>query len=170
MAILVKAYRPPSRGGVPLKSWKDDAACKDLPEYLFELSDEDWVTDDDQQKLIARGLKVCASCPVMKSCRVNSSPLDRYWTTRGGQPPEGLFPDSKRPKPDLPKNGSGGGGVKADSEKSPLKEKCKRGHNNWKMRADGRSRRCVTCEKEREANRPKRKQPPRNRHPKGGTI
>lgn len=167
VAVQVKAYRPTSWWGVPTEDWRDDAACDGLPSELFELGDQDDITEDEQHEVIAQGLKICATCPVRQACGVNSSELDRYWTTRGGQPPEGLFPDSLRPRPSQPKTGGLGGGERRGTKKHST---CRNGHRDWKIRADGRGRYCNTCRREQDSKRDRSKRAPRNRHPKGGTI
>lgn len=151
----VPLYRPPSRGAVPYEQWQDDAACQGQDTELFEielpygqLSEE---AREDQEELISWGLAICTGCPVRASCLANSSELDRYWTTRGGQPPEGLFPDSKMPAYPLKQYrfgfASGAGKVKE------LAKTCKRDHENWGTRkADGK-RFCITCKSDAEKRR-----------------
>lgn len=136
--------RPPSRVAIAYEEWRDDASCYELPTELFELGDPDEITDDDQQDLIAQGLKVCAGCPVRAACRANSSELDRYWTTRGGQPPEGLFPEAKEPKYAVPR--AANGFKPGQGPKRAPKKYCKRGHDDWFTRPDGK-RRCQSCRK-----------------------
>lgn len=138
----VPLYRPLGGGGVPYEQWTDDALCNGADYRLFELQDFDEVERGEQEVLIAEGLKICAACPVRQACKSNSNEHDRHWTTRGGQPPEGLFQDSKAPKYQPAANGRNWSG---DRKVTP-KEKCKRGHNNWAVRADGK-RRCVDCRK-----------------------
>jgi hypothetical protein len=147
----VPLYRPTSRWAVPYEEWRDDAACDGLPTELFELGDVDLITGEDQHELIAQGLRICNDCPVKKSCLVNSNEQDRYWTTRGGQPPEGLFPDSVRPEP-----GSSPASQKGGWRPRPLKKKCKRDHEDWAFRADGK-RYCATCKKAGDAGAWKRR-------------
>ena len=150
----VAVYRPPSRGAVPYKSWKDDASCQSLPAEWFELDDQmmDRLGEapEEQHLLISKGLKVCNTCPVKKQCLSSASKDDKKYTTRGGQPPEGLF---MYPNRDMAKR------FKRDKE-------CKQGHDEWSTRKDGIVY-CVPCKREsdrrREKNRPPRK---RNRHPK----
>ena len=139
MAIQVKAYRPPVGSGVPYENWKDEAACDGKPTYFFELSDELNIVSNAQQELIARGLKICTSCPVKAACLADSSPSDRHWTTRGGQPPEGLFPYTTMPP--LKGEKLARRGFKSTRK---VKSKCKRGHENWQIRKDG-NRRCLDC-------------------------
>jgi hypothetical protein len=98
--------------------------------------------DEDQQELIARGLKICSRCPVRKPCGASASGMDKYWTTRGGQPPEGLFPDSKRPAPGNVTTVAGRG-----SGSHKPKERCKRDHDDWYYDNVG-FRRCATCRRE----------------------
>lgn len=136
--------RPPSRVAIAYEEWRDDASCYELPTELFELGDPDEITDDDQQDLIAQGLKVCAGCPVRAACLNNSSELDRYWTTRGGQPPEGLFPEVKRPNYVAPR--AANGFKPGEGPKRVPKKYCKRGHDDWQTRPDGK-RRCQSCRK-----------------------
>lgn len=166
MVVRVKAYRPTSWWGVPTRNWKEDALCVDLPAELFELGDQEEITPDDQAEIIAQGLKVCAACPVRQACRDFSSEQDRYWTTRGGQPPEGLFPDSKMPEPERPNTGSTSGGKRSGKKKQ---ERCHKGHKDWKIRPDGK-RFCYTCKVALDANRDRSERPSRNRRPKGGTL
>lgn len=136
-----KAYRPSMhKWAVPYREWKDEAACRGLPTELFELGDE--FRSDDQHELIAQGLKVCTGCPVRAACKTSSNEEDRYWTIRGGQPPEGLFEDLEVPKIKLyfmPRGyRSGKGPVRKP------KEKCNYGHIDWVIDGTGR-RRCNTC-------------------------
>lgn len=172
MASTTYIYRAPLKGArIEYEQWRDEASCNGLPTHLFELSDSEEVTREYQELLISKGLRVCAACPVRQACKDNSNALDRYWTTRGGQPPEGLFPDSQRPKPELPNAGTGAGGVKDPSKLPKPKEKCHKGHNNWALRADARSRRCKDCERERGRERERTRAPrKRNRNPKADTI
>jgi hypothetical protein len=150
---LVPLYRPPSRGAVPYKTWQDDAACQGQDAELFEIElpvrQLSKTQREDQEELISWGLAICAGCPVRASCLTNSSDLDRYWTTRGGQPPEGLFHDSKMPDCEL-KRYAHGSASEAGREvrKRKLKTQCKRGHEDWGVRkADGK-RFCITCKRD----------------------
>lgn len=146
----VRLYRPPSKGAVPYSDWKDEALCDGMDPDLFELGDPDEVSQEDQEELIAWGLQVCAGCPVRAACRNSSSELDRYWTTRGGQPPEGLFQDSVEP-PYLMKRYVNGFEAGMGPKRKPQK-KCKNGHEDWVTRRDGK-RRCLTCYKAAERKR-----------------
>lgn len=141
--------RPPLRVAIAYEEWRDEASCYELPSEMFELGDPELITDDDQWDLIAQGLKICASCPVRAACRNNSSELDRYWTTRGGQPPEGLFTKAKRVK-----------------IQEPLKRgrKCRRNHDSWRARKNGTFI-CVDCRTLRERDRGKRLAPPSESSP-----
>lgn len=139
----VKLYRPPLRSVVPYEDWKDDAACDGLPSYLFELVDE--LPPEGQHEAIAKGLKICTDCPVRQSCGNSATDLDRYWTTRGGQPPEGLFSDSNEPVY-LP-TPARFGFAKGEGPKREPKKTCKRGHNNWSATDKRGKRRCLTCRK-----------------------
>lgn len=148
MAGIPGLLRPNLGRLIANETWQDEALCRDLPPYLFELQDFDDVKRGEQEKVIAMGLKVCSGCPVRAACKGNSSELDRYWTTRGGQPPEGLFLDSKKPAYTLPRQANGfapGKGVHR-----ALKDKCKRGHSEWITRKDGK-RRCRPCQQEMSA-------------------
>lgn len=152
----VAMLRPPLGAAVPYEEWRDDALCQSLPAEWFELSDQlmDGVGEapEEQHQLISNGLKVCNSCPVKRSCLVNSNEDDRKWTTRGGQPPEGLFPVT-------------GGGSHGKPVQTFTRDKvCGRGHNRWAKRSSGKVY-CATCKQINEANRVR---PPRrrNRHPK----
>lgn len=151
----VLVYRPPSRGSVSYANWLDDASCNGMDTALFELGDPDEITEDDQHDLIAQGLRVCVGCPVRAACKSDASELDRYWTTRGGQPPEGLFPGDAEPGYHLAHNGRGGG-FKAGASPRVLPKTCREGHEDWKYRKDGR-RFCATCkrvnDRRSEANR-----------------
>jgi hypothetical protein len=139
--------RPPTVG-LAYDDWKEEALCRDLPPYLFELQDFDDVERGEQEKVIAMGLKVCSGCPVRAACKSNSSELDRYWTTRGGQPPEGLFLDSKRPKYAAPRQANGFLPGEGPSRVPP--KKCKRGHSEWVVQKNGK-RRCKPCQVEASA-------------------
>lgn len=141
----VKLYRPPSGGGVPYEDWKDEASCDGLPVYLFELQEFDEVERGEQEKTIAMGLKICSGCPVRTACLANSNIHDRYWTTRGGQPPEGLFLDSVKPFRALKAQRKGF--ASGEGPRRQPKKYCKKGHDNWKLRNDGK-RRCQTCQLE----------------------
>ena len=152
MAVQVYWLRPTSSGAVPYKSWKDDAACNGSDPKLFELDNPvRWmsgVEEEQAYELIAQGLKICSNCPVRSACKLNSNEEDRYWTTRGGQPPEGLFPDTDHPDTvRLRSNPQKGGRKRA--------ELCPKGHNNWRERGNG-SRRCVDCAREDDKSRPRR--------------
>lgn len=148
MVANVLYIRPP-QGGLSYEEWRDDAACKGLPPYWFELQDFKESRRGEQHKPIAEGLKVCSGCPVRAACKNDSNELDRYWTTRGGQPPEGLFEDSVMPKPQPTFRLNNGGFQPGNrlASREP-KKKCKRGHDDWVTRNDGK-RRCLTCEQER---------------------
>lgn len=143
---MVEVYwvRPPSRVAVPYDNWVDDALCSKEDSRLFELGDQQGITTEDQLDLIAQGLKICSGCPVRASCLLNSSELDRYWTTRGGQPPKGLSPEAKPPSYKIlrQKNGFTPG----LGPPRVRKKKCKRGHEDWITRPDGK-RRCKVCRK-----------------------
>jgi len=150
----IAMIRNPLRGGsVPYEEWRDDASCQSLPAEWFELSDHlmdaSGEAPEEQHRLISLGLKVCNDCPVKRSCLVNSNEDDRKWTTRGGQPPEGLFPEN---------------GKRVKAVPYSRGKICKRGHDIWARRSTGRVY-CVPCKRAEEATRvrPPRK---RNRHPK----
>ena len=150
----VPLYRPPSRGAVPYEQWQDDAACQGQDTELFEIETPvRWLSKEareDKEELISWGLAICTGCPVRASCLTNSNEFDRYWGTRGGQPPEGLFHDSKMPHYELKRylNGFPPGGGK----ERELKKTCKRGHDDWSTRANGK-RRCLTCDRLRWAGK-----------------
>ena len=147
MTVQVHYIVRPPQGGLSYEEWRDDAVCNGMDPALFELGDPDLISEADQQDQIAQGLRICSGCPVRAACLNSSNELDRYWTTRGGQPPEGLFPDSKMPRYrfDQKKHGF----VPGQGPKRGPKKLCKRGHDNWKTRPNGK-RRCLTCDKERE--------------------
>lgn len=142
----VALYRPPSRGAVPYEEWKDDASCKGEDPDLFELQDPESISEDDQHELIAWGLKICVNCPVKKTCLSEASEEDKHWTTRGGQPPEGLFPDADLPKFATIKTRKGGFAPGMGPVR-PLLEKCRKGHKEWSSDERGK-RRCLACRRE----------------------
>jgi len=153
----IAMYRQPLRGAaVPYEEWRDEALCQSLPAEWFELSDDLMVpgseAPDEQHDHIAKGLKVCNGCPVKRSCLVNSNEDDRKWTTRGGQPPEGLF------------RVTGGGSHGKPVQTFTRGKECQKGHDRWAKRGSGKVY-CATCKQIAEANRVR---PPRrrNRHPK----
>lgn len=135
------------------EEWRDDALCSNADPALFELdAPAKGMTVDQEDEAhirMAKGLSICSQCPVKKSCSSASTPEDRYWSIRGGQPPEGLFPDSTPPAGVKVRGPEGGFGRKRS-------EYCGRGHKNWKERPNG-SRRCIDCDRvnnrEREAAR-----------------
>lgn len=143
MATQIYQIRPPTVG-LSYENWQDDAICHELPFELFELEDFGEVERGEQERLIAEGLKVCSSCPVRAACLTNSSELDRHWTTRGGQPPEGLFEDAIEPGFALVRTKNGF--FPGEGPKRAPKEKCKRGHKDWRVDKRGK-RRCVTCQR-----------------------
>jgi hypothetical protein len=153
----IAMIRNPLRGGsVPYEEWMDYASCQSLPAEYFELSDHlmDSVGEapEEQHRLISLGLRVCNDCPVKRSCLVNSDEDDRHWTTRGGQPPEGLFPNK-------------GGGAHGKRAETFIRGKmCNKGHDKWAKRGNGKVY-CWSCKQISEASRTR---PPRgrNRHPK----
>lgn len=150
------AYRPPTyKWTIAYPEWKDDASCNGRDENLWVLQDADEITKDDQHELIAQGLRICAACPVRQACLDDSNDIDRYWSTRGGQPPEGLFPDSKRPPYENHVGVAGGVSPHKGRKLEPIK-KCKRNHDEWIIRKDG-SRQCAPCIKLRNAARAKGK-------------
>lgn len=140
--------------GVPYEEWRDDASCVGLDTRMFELTDEPKYLSESgeeaQQERIAEGLKICVGCPVKLKCDRSATELDKYWTTRGGRPPEGLFGDVEPPKYQSPVTS----GFARTSTPAPrkLKEKCNKGHSEWAARGNGQ-RRCVPCAKQHEANR-----------------
>lgn len=129
--------RPNTGRLIASKTWQDQALCRGLPTELFELQDQD-PAGEESHELIAQGLRVCSSCPVRAACLGDASEVDRYWTTRGGQPPEGLFEDAEMPRIKPPSKPIRVHGIR------PVKKLCKRGHEDWM--SDGRGkRRCRTC-------------------------
>lgn len=148
MVVQVRYVRPPTVG-LPQDDWYDEALCRGLPTELFELQDFDEVERGEQEEKIAEGLRICSGCPVRAACKGNSTELDRYWTTRGGQPPEGLFLDSKMPKYKLPRQVNGYG--QGEGPVREPKKKCKRGHENWFNDNKG-NRRCMSCRVEDNRN------------------
>lgn len=139
MASTIYYIRPPVVG-LAYEDWKDEASCNGLPPHLFELQGFEEIERGEQEETIAKGLKVCSGCPVRAACKSDSTPLDRYWTTRGGQPPEGLFLDSKMP---------GRYDTSAPPRKTP-KKLCKHGHSDWATGKDGQ-RRCIPCRRQSDA-------------------
>lgn len=143
----VPLYRP-LQGAVPHEQWTDDALCVNFDPSLFELDDPPGLLGAGgrvrQEDRIAEGLRICSGCPVRAACRANSSEHDRYWSTRGGQPPEGLFQDSKEPKFIPYPNGIAGGFRAGEGPERVPAKKCKRGHENWLVRPNGR-RECRDC-------------------------
>ena len=139
MAGIPGLLRPNTGRLIANKTWHDQAPCRGLPNELFELQDNDSQRGESREELIARGLRVCSSCPVRAACKSDSSELDRYWTTRGGQPPEGLFEDSELPKLlKRPLSGS--------------EEECRYGHVNWRTRKNGKKF-CETCRRNQRTRR-----------------
>lgn len=132
-----------------LPEWQDEAACQGLPTEYFELEEPAKAGSDmsDQHELIAKGLAVCAACPVRQACMSDSMPIDRYWTTRGGQPPEGLFLDSVMPATKLTQTTAPKGFAPGKGPRRPLKQVCKRGHEG-KYELSGGKRRCMACRQE----------------------
>lgn len=142
MAVRVLPYRAPLKGLPPLEDWKEDASCNDLPSELFELGDFD-MDADQQHLLIARGLQECTACPVRQACLNNSSELDRHWTTRGGQPPEGLFEEAEMPA--FRSTVQGGPPPANKGDRLPPEGTCVNGHTDrWRVRVDG-GRECLSC-------------------------
>ena len=128
--------RAPSGGSVSYEEWRDEAACKGVDPQLFELGEAvGRGKGEDEEELIAWGLRICSKCPVRKPCGASASEMDKYWSTRGGQPPEGLFPDSEQPD-----------SVPRGTARGP-KEFCIRGHQHWSVTASG-VRYCVPCRKQ----------------------
>jgi hypothetical protein len=123
--------RAPSGGSIDYEEWRDGAACKGVDPDLFEIG-EDLQRGEEKQELIAWGLRICSKCPVRKPCGASATESDRYWTTRGGQPPEGLFEDSVAPN-------SSPVGTKRGPKKS-----CVNGHESWAVSPLG-TRYCVPC-------------------------
>lgn len=141
---LISYRRPTWKWDVPYEQWRDEALCNGMDVRLFELSEE--VDEDTQHELIAEGLKVCSSCPVRAACMSNSSPADRYWTSRGGQPPEGLFPDT------VPVVEKSAMQVWSRSNKRPgvkLGKTCDNGHDDWLTNNSTGRKFCAPCRRER---------------------
>lgn len=138
----VASYRPPS-GGPAYPDWKDEASCNGKDPSLWELDEVltrlNKTQRGEQEVRIAEGLKVCASCPVRQECKRNSNEYDRYWTTRGGQPPEGLFQDSKRPL-------EGPRKATVVPDKRAMQVRCAKNHDAWITRKDGK-RYCGECKR-----------------------
>jgi transcription factor WhiB len=158
----VKSARPSNKWAVPYEEWRDDAVCDGMDPSLFELTDNiRTLTEgerEDEEARIAEGLKICSRCPVRQECRTNANASDKYWSTRGGQPPEGLFLDAKMPRFATGSNGREGGFRPGEGPVRKLKEECKNGHKDgWKAKADGR-RFCGTCATERDRRRWKKNQ------------
>lgn len=133
--------RAPSGGSIDYEEWRDEASCKGLDTDLFEI-DEELERGEEKQELIAWGLKICSTCPVRKPCGASATEMDKYWSTRGGQPPEGLFPDSKRPAAGNIVSRGGRGSGRRDP-----KEFCINGHKDWYHDKSG-YRRCATCRRD----------------------
>ncbi len=120
--------------------WRDEGTCNTEDPSLFEYDDSE--SSETQWPKIHQGMQVCAGCPVRDLCYADASPANKYWTTRGGRPPEGMFEDSKAP--DEPSLVQAGGLKSQVARNRKLKEKCKWGHQNWVVRDNGK-RRCVDC-------------------------
>lgn len=134
-------------------AWENESACLGGPPELFELGDPKEIDLDDQHELIAEGLKICSTCPVRSACEADATELDKYWTTRGGKPPEGLFQDSKRPSlPSASEHSSLVADLKLTAARfNTRQDVCQFGHDNWRERTDKRKgRECVTCKKARD--------------------
>lgn len=135
-------YKRPN--GDAYADWRDEAACSGMDADLFELQDSEEVDEESQWELIAWGLSVCTGCPVRASCLSEASDHDLHWTIRGGQPPEGLFPDSKAPKNVIYDAGLQPSRQKGKAKPSLRRDTCERGHKDWVLEKSGK-RRCRTC-------------------------
>lgn len=136
-----RAYRPPTyKWTVPYEEWRDDAACSGMPTNQFTLDEE--ASEDEQHESIAKGLRICVACPVRQACKSNSTEEDRFWTIRGGQPPEGLFLGMRNLKDIAPVRKVTGLKVGGPG-RVPLKQ-CKRGHEDWAYHRNGQ-RYCKPC-------------------------
>lgn len=137
--LVRNPYHGPSTPKVD--DWRDEAACQDGDPSLFEYDNNE--SRESQWDSIHAGMLICNECPVRALCYDDSSPANRYWTTRGGRPPEGMFTDSVAPKEKSLITQAGGRKSEVAKKRTP-KERCKRNHNNWVLRKNG-SRQCKDC-------------------------
>lgn len=128
--------RTQTSASISYPQWIDDASCADHDPSLFELEDPVYLLKGEleerkQHERIARGLKICTGCPVRAACLNEATADDKFWSVRGGQPPEGLFrtPTSK-------------------SVTTPFSrgKKCKRQHDLWVVNSKGRNE-CAVCKR-----------------------
>lgn len=149
--IDVYWIRPTLRSAVPYEEWTDDALCRDMDHQLFELEDQDETPSEQEWERIAEGLKVCTACPVRQACLNNSTKDDRLWSTRGGQPPEGLFYIKNEGSGEKHSERNSGGKFTGGGEL------CSEGHNSWQATNKGGGKAGRYCKDCRNAARRKRR-------------
>lgn len=49
-------------------SWRDEAACRDVPDPAMFFPDEGWKTSATKAALIGQAKQICARCPVTQAC------------------------------------------------------------------------------------------------------
>jgi len=86
----------PTKGSPREYVWTDDASCAGLDPDSFTVASPG---DPDAGELVGIKLaefnrekleyatQVCANCPVKQTCLDESTPVDRFWSVRGGELP-----------------------------------------------------------------------------------
>jgi len=133
-------------------NWMRKANCVGHPFELFEYQDNDspltvGMDFRERMEFNAANFKlaeeICIECPVMLRCPEEADLKDKYWTVRGGEPPDRLQAESKRFE--RPNNGRpvGSRNKEPRPQAAPGSRVCQNGH----YQADGG--RCKACKRDR---------------------
>lgn len=118
--------------------WVELAGCQTSPAEIFEPTFDEGSKVDNirvSNERYEQARKVCSTCPVFTSCYTKASESDFFYTTRAGVKPTQL--------------------VRYEAEgkltylSEAVKDRCAKGHNNWKVWGKKNPRRkCATCNQE----------------------
>lgn len=127
--------------------WVEDAACETLPPELFEPEFPDTGSHDAtlamNEAKMEQARKACSDCPVWHLCYTKASPDDFFYTMRAGVEPAQLTLYRERGRVEY-----------RSGQASQEVQRCKQGHNNWKIWGKKKPRRkCVDCSRANSATR-----------------
>jgi len=142
---VIPMYRAPSRAPNTKTFWFEEASCQSLPAEDFEPSfgtasrEENIKANEDR---FERARRACSDCPIWHICYQKAEPDDFFYTMRAGIEPV-QFTQYKEL----------GRTMYRGNQQSGEKQRCAKGHNNWKIWGKKKPRRkCVDCAAENGAN------------------
>lgn len=140
--VRVLTIRPPKVAPNTKTYWVEEAACQSLPaeDFAPSLQGRRATNLKANEDKFERARRACSSCPIWHMCYQKATPDDFYYTMRAG-----IEPVQYTEYKEL-------GRVRYRSgQRAGDENKCKNGHENWRMWGKKRPRRkCVDCDNERQ--------------------